>query len=239
MRRLDVTAAGVCRWVLLGLFSVAAGSRGRAQAGTSYLAEYHAVVTFASPMEASFVTRVRLEPGRLPDRLLLVHYPGQELSQVSVRNAQSAIPFTTAEVPGAVVLRLVAAEQGSIAGALEVQYSVRSRSRLERVPLPILQEPPRPEQLPVLIEANLSAGMIAVGEGFPTLTWRKPGHGETRLAAVPSLLAVETRMAGSVSWGDRLLTPAALSTAAMFGLLLVGSVAWYARTQSLAGRTKA
>ena len=83
----------------------------------------------------------------------------------------------------------------------------------------------------MLIEAELTDGMVAVGGSFPALTWRA-NHGEGRFAAAPSVLAMETRARGSISMFDRLTTPTAMSSWAMVVFLFAGSLVWFARTKS-------
>ncbi len=220
---------------LLALVAIAAFAC-FAQQTAVHLREYHAVVSFSSPGDANVRATMKLEPAVLPQRLLIVYQPGQTVRQLLARQGSTAIQVETTYSPGAMAIT-VPENVGAPGADLEIYYSVHADRRLTRVPLPVLNAPPRPQERQVLIEASLAEGMVAIGEGFPALSWRDHQHGEAKLAAVPSVLAIETRAAGGVSWFDVVTTPAALTTSAMCGLLLLGSACWYARAQSASRRS--
>jgi hypothetical protein len=210
----------------------------QAQTKDVYLEDYHALVVVKDDRDATVATTVGLKPAAPPSELWVARYADQQVTQVTARCESGAISYTSDDLPGAIALHLSQGDPACRGAAVHLEYSIHSLDRMTRIPLLVVNARPQPQQRPVFIEVTLPPGMIAIGEGFPALVWRDETHGEARLAAAPSVVVVDTRMAGSVSWLNRLMTPAALSTAAMLALLLTGSVVWYAQAHSAARRAR-
>lgn|SRR6185312_10202695 len=229
MRRLRTSYARVWRWSQL-LALVILELPAHAQTSVAHLAEYHAVVTFATQREARVTATLKPEAGVLIPSLLLARLRGDHLLEITASDAEGELPIRTSDLPGAVLLTL-SAPSSKPGGLLQIHYLVTSNNPLERIPLPTVSLPMFPEQRTVSIEAKLPVGMTAVGEGFPVLIWHSPVQGETRLFDVPSVLAVKIRTDNTVTWRSRLMTASGLSTVGMFTFLGAGSLFWYLRTQ--------
>jgi hypothetical protein len=214
MRKREKNA--VCCLVVLAVSSAAAQA-------TAHLSDYHSVVRFAAENRAVVNARIAVQPAL--DRVVISRQNGQQVTEISVRQEGVVITANTIEGVGAWIVKFAAGT------AIDLSYTVTSQVRLTRVPLPVVEVPPLPQQRPVLIEADLIDGTVAVGGSFPALTWHA-SHGEARFAAAPSVLVIEARAAGSISAFDRLTTPTAMSTWAMFVFLFAGSLVWFARTRS-------
>jgi hypothetical protein len=195
---------------------------------SAHLVEYHAVVTFSDETHAAVVARFRAEPGNSVAKILLAHVGGSTLTAITVSQLNATVPYSAEESAGALLVRLPFLKSTA---PLEIRYSVVSSDLLRRIPLPVVSVPPLPQERPVTVEANLPEGFVAIGEGFPALTWKNTNHGEVQSPAVPSFLVLEMERTGSVTWRSRLLTPSGLSTVGMFVLLCTGSLAWYLRTR--------
>ena len=238
MRKRDAGAKRKCGLLLIILLFVVTVLPCHARGAEVHLADYHALVVFTGDRDATVTATVRLAPDGMPEKVLIARCADQWVAGLAARSSQTPIPFTITDSSGALIINLSRDVGRPPAITLEIRYAVHSRVRLTRVPLPVMNVPPLPQQRPVTIETRLPAGMVAIGEGFPAVTWMDSTHGEIRLPAIPSVLVLDSRMEGSVSLLDRLLTPAALSTAAMLGLLLAGSVLWSTRALWVARRTR-
>ncbi len=211
-----------------GLMLVAAAAC-LAQPPHAYLAAYRAQVAFIGEQDASVTVALEVVPHDALGQVLIPRFADQELGAIEAGSSASPA-FATAELPGALAIRF--AKDAQPPAPLELHYGVHSRLRLRRVPLPVVGVAPQPQQHPVQISVELPPGTTVVGEGFPALAWRNGRHGEAQFAAAPSVLVVESELARSARWFDGWLTPAGLSTAAMFGLLLTGSAVWWAGARS-------
>jgi hypothetical protein len=195
---------------------------------TANLADYQAVVEFVAPDTATVSAAIRVEGvgARTPVRLFLVRQAGQAIDAISITDLEDHPLVTGVHEQGDTTVI-----DGIQAAILRVRYRVASHDRLHRVPLPAPNVPPLPQLRPVLINIALPGGHVAIGHGFPAFEWRDPAHGSVRLAAVPSVVVIEIRPGDAVTLADRLVTPDALSTSAMFALLLLGSVFWIVRNR--------
>lgn len=238
LRKYDPSLIGLRRWPQIIALVIATISVGLSQTPEAHLDGYRARVSFTSARDATVRATLSVTPHTALKKLLIARYPDQQVAHFTARQSQSPVPFTAEKLAGALVIHVSHDGQGTASSALEIQYSIHAPERLRRVPLPVIDLPPWPQQRPVAVEANLPDGMTVIGDTFPPLTWRDAKHGEVWLAAVPSLLVVETNMAVSASRLDRWLTPAALSTIAMLGLLLAGSILWWARKRSAARQAR-
>jgi hypothetical protein len=238
MRISEAGAENLSRGRRLMSFLALAALACQAQTKEMYLENYHALVAVKDDRDATVATTVELKPAAPPSELWIARYADQQVTQVTAQCDSGAISYTSDDSPGAVVFHLSDGDPACRGAAVHFEYSIHSLDRMIRIPLPVVNARPQPQQRPVLIEVILPPGMIAIGEGFPALAWRGQAHGEARLAAAPSVVVVDARAAGSVSWLNRFMTPAVLSTVAMIGLLLTGSVIWYAQAHSAVRRAR-
>lgn len=195
---------------------------------SAHLVDYHAAVTFSSETRAAVAVTLDTAPANSIAKILLARARGTELTDIAVLQLGATIPHTVKQSFGALLIELPVLESPA---PIEIRYVVASNDPLQRVPLPVISVPPLAQQRPVTVEANLPEGIVAIGEGFPALTWKNANHGEARSPAVPSFLILEMKPLGSITWSSHLLTPSGLSTLGMFVLLSAGSLVWYLRNR--------
>ena len=193
------------------------------------LQQYVARVHFTSASAADISVAVQLKGDIRPSSpaCRLVRYPKETIFSVSVMSGSSEVPVTTVERDGVLEVR----PTDKLPNDYTVRYSVRSNESLRRIPMATIDPPPVSESAAVQVSVELMPGTEAIGGTFPAMTWQDATHGTARLSAVPSLVLLDAKRPEEVTFGDRWLTTTNVSTVAMFGFILLGSIIWYTRSR--------
>jgi hypothetical protein len=193
------------------------------------LAGYRERVRFESATVADASVEIAMDGAPAARHLRVVRYPGQEIAGVSVSDASGqSVRCNVVPGDGSVEFRL---EGPNTPDKFVVHYMVRSSERVRRVPLMTIDVPPGPGEPVAKIEVVLPDGTTAVGTTFPLMTWKDPTHGVATLTTVPSLVLIDWKPVSDVTFADRWLTTESISSVAMFGMILIGSIVWYSRSR--------
>lgn len=188
------------------------------------LASYDAHIEMRDATTADVTIALRVSGTAQPDlRLFLVRYKEQAIDALHVSaGGGEQLAASLDDRSHTIVVH-------NPAGAQEIQiaYRVSAHDRLRRIPLstPNLV---LTTQRAAHISVALPPGNIALGSGFPALQWQGT-LGKAAVAAIPSAVFVDFRPQQDVTLLDRLTTREALSTSAMVGALLIGTLVWITR----------